>query len=209
MEQEINNAELKIYPKLTNWDKKCMAYHEAGHAVCSYYLPERPPLLCITIDPSNKAFGMIKTEDRPHHNDTEISLMSMIATLLAGRISEEYFLGCKTTSCIYDLEAVHQIATDMVLKFGMGETLGVCALVTANEKILSETQKDLICKDIQKIILTAEEKSKALIKIHQEITCKLAEKLLQVGTVTEKDIKQFFESENSKNTKTSILATTN
>lgn len=209
MKQEINSRKLKTYPELTNWDKKCMAYHEAGHAICSYYLPERPTLLCITIDPSNKAFGMIKTAERPHHNDTATSLMSMIATLLAGRISEEYFLGCKTTSCIYDLEAVQQIASDMVLKFGMGETLGVCTLTTANEKILSEVQKNLICKDIQKIILTAEEKSKILIKNYQVITRKLAEKLLQVGTMTEKDIKQFFESENSKNTKTSTLAPIN
>jgi ATP-dependent Zn protease len=91
----------------------------------------------------------------------------------------------------------------------MGETLGVCALTTANEKILSEAQKNLMCKDIQKIILTAEEKSKILIKNYQVITRNLAEKLLQVGTMTEKDIKQFFESENSKNTKTSTLAPTN
>ena len=79
-------------PVLTDWDRKFMAYHEAGHAVCSYYLPERGPLICITIDPSSEAFGMIRTESRPHHNETEISFRSMISTFLAGQISEEMFL---------------------------------------------------------------------------------------------------------------------
>ncbi len=111
-----------VAPVLTDWDRMFMAYHEAGHAVCSYYLPEREPLICVTIDPSSESFGMIRTESRPHHNETEISFYSMISTFLAGQISEEMFLNTKTTSCIYDLSSARQIATDMVMKFGMGET---------------------------------------------------------------------------------------
>ena len=67
--RKIKQPQAVVAPVLTDWDRKFMAYHEAGHAVCSYYLPEREPLVCVTIDPSNEAFGMIRTAPRPHHND--------------------------------------------------------------------------------------------------------------------------------------------
>ena len=109
----------------TEWDKRFMAYHEAGHAVASQYLPERPPLLRITISPSDEAFGMIRTAVRPHHNETRTSFSSTLAVLLAGRIAEEMFLHEVTTSCVHDLAAAKQLATDMVLEFGMGESAGM------------------------------------------------------------------------------------
>ena len=129
---------------LTEWDKQLMAYHEVGHAVCSYNLPEREELLCITIDPSNQAFGMIKTAERKHHNETEISSTSLIITLLAGRISEEMFLKSKSTSCIYDLEAAQKIATDMVLKFGMGKKTRLFAVNLEYNYLFSESLKKMI-----------------------------------------------------------------
>ena len=175
-------------PVLTDWDRKFMAYHEAGHAVCSYYLPERGPLICITIDPSSEAFGMIRTESRPHHNETEISFRSMISTFLAGQISEEMFLNCKTTSCIYDLSSARQIATDMVIKFGMGETLGLTALNSSEYPQISEVQKENICKDIQKILADAEKQAIEILKKHREKVEKTAGMLLHKGTVSKNEI---------------------
>ena len=160
--QQLNTT----IPILTDWDRKFMAYHEAGHAVCSYYLPERESLECITINPSCEAFGMIKTQSRPHHNETEVSFRSMISTLLAGRISEEMFLQCKTTSCIYDLISARQIATDMVIKFGMGSTLGIQALNYNEYPYISESMKENICEDIQKILTESETHAKEILHEH-------------------------------------------
>ena len=181
-----------IAPILTDWDKKCMAYHEAGHAVCSYYLPEREPLVCITIDPSNEAFGMIRTESRQHHNETEISLRSMISTFLAGRISEEMFLKYKTTSCIYDLTSARQIATDMVIKFGMGEASGLVALNPGEYAYISESMKESLGRDIQKILSNAENQARDILKEHQQEIEKIAKTLLLHGSLNKNDIINLF-----------------
>ena len=184
-----------VAPILTDWDRKFMAYHEAGHAVCSYYLPEREPLICITIDPSNEAFGMIRTESRPHHNETEISFCSMISTFLAGQISEKMFLNSKTTSCIYDLSSARQIATDMVIKFGMGETSGVAALNPNEYPHIAESMKESLCKDIQKILTDSEIQARDMLEEHQQEVVRIAEKLLRYKTLNRSDIMNLFSEE--------------
>ena len=181
-----------LIPTLTDWDRKCMAYHEAGHAICSYFSPERERLICITIDPSNEAFGMIKTHSRQHHNETEISLRSTIATFLAGKISEEIFFNNKTTSCIYDLISARQIATDMVIKFGMGETLGITALNFNECSQISELLKENICKDIQKILYDGEKEARKILVEHSDKVKKMSDILLNTGTLHEEQIMLFF-----------------
>ena len=185
--RKIKQPQAVVAPVLTDWDRQFMAYHEAGHAVCSYYLPEREPLVCVTIDPSNEAFGMIRTAPRPHHNETETSFNSMISTFLAGNLSEEMFLNTKTTSCIYDLISARQIATDMVIKFGMGETFGVTALNPCEYPHIDESVKENICKDIQTILFDAEKHARDILKEHKNQIEKIAEKLLIKGTLNKDD----------------------
>ena len=179
-------------PILTDWDREFMAYHEAGHAVCSHYLPEREPLICITIDPSSEAFGMIRTEPRSHHNETELSFCSMISTFLAGQISEEMFLNSKTTSCIYDLTSARQIATNMVIQFGMGESSGLTALNPNEYPYVSNSLKENICKDIQKILMDAEKQAREILKEHPQYVVKIAKMLLRYGTLNRCDIANLF-----------------
>ena len=190
--KKIRRSQTVTAPILTDWDRKFMAYHEAGHAVCSHYLPEREPLFCITIDPSNEAFGMIRTGVRPHHNETEISFRSMISTFLAGHLSEEMFLNCKTTSCIYDLSSARQIATDMVIKFGMGETAGITALNPHEYPYITESMKESLCKDIQKILSDAENQARDILKKYQQEVKKIAEMLLRYGSLNRSDIINLF-----------------
>ena len=193
MRKRKNDKQIKhVTPILTDWDRKFMAYHEAGHAVCSYYLPEREPLVCVTIDPSNEAFGMIRTAPRPHHNETETSFNSMISTFLAGNLSEEMFLNTKTTSCIYDLRSARQIATDMVTKFGMGETQGVTALNFDEYPQISDEMKENICRDIQKILVRAEKHAKEILEKHHAKVINLADLLLNNGTLNKSEISDFF-----------------
>ena len=193
MRKRKNDKQIKhVTPILTDWDRKFMAYHEAGHAVCSYYLPEREPLVCVTIDPSNEAFGMIRTAPRPHHNETETSFNSMISTFLAGNLSEEMFLNTKTTSCIYDLISARKIATDMVIKFGMGETFGVTALNPCEYPHIDESVKENICKDIQTILFDAEKHAKEILEKHHAKVINLADLLLNNGTLNKSEISDFF-----------------
>ena len=176
----------------TEWDRRFMACHEAGHAVASQYLPERPPLLRITINPTDAAFGMIRTAPRPHHNETRTSLASTLAVLLAGRIAEESFLHEITTSCIHDLAAAKQLATDMVLVFGMGESAGLTLPPTelaAGGDVLR--QRDA---DIQKLLADAVRSATGVLNSHADEVAALAERLLRDGTLDQPEIKRFFAS---------------
>ncbi len=182
---------------LTEWDKKCMAYHEAGHAVCSYFLPEREKLIYITINPSDNAFGMIKTMQRQDHNATKTSMMSDIAVFLAGRISEEMFLGIQTTSCIYDIFSANETAKDMAGKFGMGRQLQIMTGVSFadnNTLLFSEYFKKMLDEDIFEIIITANSIAKKIINEHKELVCLLANLLLEKKTLSDKEIDAFFQN---------------
>lgn len=193
MHKSASQREYMPPTDLTEWDLRSMAYHEAGHAVCSYYLPEREKLLKITINPSDESFGMIQTLQRPHHNETKTSLMSCISTFLAGGMAEEKFLGTKTTSCIHDLAAAQSIAIDMVIKFGMGPELGFCALKNTDYFSVSERHKEQIIQDVSKILNEASQNAQKVLCEHEYVTKSLAERLLKKKTLDSHEIMCFFE----------------
>ncbi len=180
---------------LTDWDKRCMAYHEAGHAVCSFFLPEREKLVHITIDPSDEAFGMIRTEMRPHHNETEVSLISTIATLLAGRIAEEVFLGIKTSSCIYDLASAREIAKNMVCRFGMGSRVGLMSIedeINSSFQTIGDKVKNDIDADIRDIVHKGQAIAEKTLVQNKKTVEKLATVLLEKKTMAQTEIESFF-----------------
>ena len=106
--------------------------------------------------------------------------------------TEEIFLNSKTTSCIYDLISARQIATDMVIKFGMGKTLGITALNPHEFPSFSESIKECICKDIQQILVIAEKQARKILKKQQQKVKKIAEMLLHQRTLNKIDIEIIF-----------------
>ena len=178
---------------LTEWDRLNMAYHEAGHAVCSYYLPEREPLVRITISPTDEAFGMIRTSPRPHHNETRVSFASTLAVMLAGRLAEEQFLHETTTSCVHDLAAARQLAADMVLTFGMG---GCCGLaLPPPEMNVGEALRSQCDADIQELLEEATRSARETLTAHAAEVDALAKLLLLQDTLEQPEINAFFESD--------------
>jgi len=177
--------------ELTAWDERSMAYHEAGHAVCSYFLPEREQLLRVTISPTDEAFGMVQVAPRPHHNETRVSLMSTLAVLTAGRLAEELFLNEVTTSGIHDLGAAGQLAADMVLKFGMGEKTKTALLPP--EMPLDDALLQMINSDIRRLLISADEKAHQVLTERSEVVEALVELLLREKTLGEKQLRTFFD----------------
>lgn len=182
---------------LTEWDLRCMAFHESGHAVCSYYLPEREELIKVTICPDEESFGMIKTATSSHHNATETSLSSMISTFLAGPLSEEIFLKVRTTSGIHDFANARSIAVDMVTKFGMGRQLGklVSSSIYDNSYCLfSEEFRRKTDEDVLAIIRDAEINARNFLVSRSHLVLNLAELLLERQTLEKEEIRAFFNS---------------
>lgn len=178
--------------ELTDWDRRFMAYHEAGHAVCSRYLPERPPLERITICPSDEAFGMVRTTPAADHNETRRALCSMLAVLLAGRLAEEMFLHETTTSGIHDLDSAGRLAADMVCKFGMGQDTGVA--IPPPEFPLNDELLGVVNTDIRRLVLDAEKEAEKVLSARRATVEALAELLLRRETLDAEEIDNFFDN---------------
>ena len=184
--------------KLTEWDMTLMAWHEAGHAVCAYYLPETEAIQTISIEPGSDAFGAMESEPRKKMNLTYVSCTNEISVALAGRLSEEMFQNEVTSSCIHDLDKVQAIGLRMVCEFGMGKRTGMitwmCHGSDSNGLMLfSEAQRNDIYADIKEILQEAEQTARGILKSHGKQVEKLATILLGKKTIQGEDLPRIFE----------------
>ncbi len=106
-------------------DKMTVAYHESGHAIVSFFLPNTDPVQKITIVPRGRAGGFVMSlpEDRALHSREFFE--DQIAMALGGRASEEHFFGRITTGASSDLQQATRLARAMVMEYGMSDKLGL------------------------------------------------------------------------------------
>jgi cell division protease FtsH len=108
-------------------EKLNTAYHEAGHAIVGYCVPDHDPVYKVTIIPRGRALGVtmyLPEEDK--YSVSKSALESNISTLFGGRLAEEMTLGADhvTTGASNDIERATEIARNMVTKWGLSEKLG-------------------------------------------------------------------------------------
>lgn len=110
---------------MTEDDKMTVAYHEAGHAIVSFFLPNTDPVQKITIVPRGRAGGYVMSlpEDRAVHSREFFN--DQIAMALGGRAAEEHFFGRVTTGASSDLQSATRLARAMVMEYGMSDRLGL------------------------------------------------------------------------------------
>ncbi len=113
---------------MSEQDRRVIAYHEGGHALVAYHLPEADSVNAVTILPRGQSLGVtqfIPEEDR--YNYSREFLMSRIAVGLGGRVAEELTFGAEhvTTGAENDLQVVTDLARRMVTRWGMSEQVGV------------------------------------------------------------------------------------
>ncbi len=109
----------------TEKEIKLTAYHEAGHAVCTYYCPHQDKVHQISIIPRGMAGGY--TMSLPEHDKSYVSMMEMreeIVTLLGGRVAEKLILDDISTGASNDLERATATARNMITRYGFSENLG-------------------------------------------------------------------------------------
>ena len=109
----------------TEKEIRLTAYHEAGHAVCTYYCPHQDKVHQISIIPRGMAGGY--TMSLPEHDKSYVSMMEMreeIVTLLGGRVAEKLILDDISTGASNDLERATATARNMVTRYGFSENLG-------------------------------------------------------------------------------------
>lgn len=122
--------------KVTERDKMITAYHEAGHAVASYFLPTQDPVHEISIIPRGMAGGYtmyLPKEDKSFVTRDE--LMEDIISLMGGRVAESLMLDDISTGASNDIQRATQIARKMITKYGFSENLGAVCLEPGDNEV--------------------------------------------------------------------------
>ena len=178
-------------------DKRLTAYHEAGHAVVSRYLPTQTNVKEVSIIPRGVAGGytMYKTnEDKYYISKTE--MQEKLIALLGGRAAERLVLDDISTGASNDIEVATQIARDMVTKYGMSDKLGPIDFQGKEPyemQMFGENIGDEIGEEVKTLIDTAYNDAITLLKEHRDKLDKIAEVLLQKEKINEQEFNQIFE----------------
>ncbi|MDV3167175.1 MAG: ATP-dependent zinc metalloprotease FtsH [Vigna little leaf phytoplasma] len=185
--------------KYSQKEKKLVAYHEAGHAVIGLTLPEAKKVQKITIIPRGNAGGY---NLMLHENETfflsKKQLLADIIVCLGGRAAEELFLDDISNGAYEDFRQATKIAQTMVTKFGMS-VLGLTQFGKDEEnfqKNFSDHKALEIDQAIQDIISNCYEQAKKIILENKETLVRISEYLLEVETLSKKDIEEIYQTGN-------------
>ena len=178
-------------------DKKLTAYHEAGHAVVSKYLPTQNDVKEVSIIPRGVAGGytMYKSdEDKYYISKTEMK--EKLIALLGGRAAEKLVLDDISTGASNDIEVATKIARDMVTKYGMSDSLGPIDFQGKEPyeiQMFGEDIGDKIGQEVKTLIDTAYKDAQSLLKEHRDKLDMIALALLEKEKINEEDFKKIFE----------------
>ena len=186
-------------------EKRLVAYHEAGHAVVSKFLPTQDPVHAISIIPRGMAGGY--TMYRPSEDKSFISKTEMeeqIISLLGGRVAEEIVIKDISTGASNDIERATAIAKSMITKYGMNERLGTVTYGSesqevflgrdlAQEKTYSEETAAIIDEEIKKMISKSYQRAKELLEQNMDKLDAVATVLIEKEKITEEEFNQVFD----------------
>ena len=175
-------------------EKKIIAYHEAGHAICGWYLEHAYPLLKVTIVPrGTAALGYAQYTPKEQYLYNTDQLMDQICMTLGGRASESIFFNKISTGAQNDLQQITKTAYAMVTIYGMNEKVGNISFYDPQQdnaftKPYSEETSRLIDEEVRKLIDQAYERTKELLTQKKSDVEKLAEALLEKEVLFQSDV---------------------
>ncbi|MEE4165081.1 MAG: ATP-dependent zinc metalloprotease FtsH [Desulfocapsaceae bacterium] len=187
---------------ITEKEKEVTAYHEAGHALVAYLLPDADPIHKVTIIPRGRALGLtmqLPMDEKYTHSKGY--LKSSLCILFGGRIAEKLIFNEITTGAGNDLERATALARKMVCEWGMSDELGPLTYGKKEEQIFlgreiaqhrdfSEETARQIDVAVKDIILEASDKVKTMLEDHTDVLKRMADDLLEKETIVLEDIEQ-------------------
>ena len=142
--KEVEEATIKVVVGtekksrvMSDREKRLTAYHEAGHAIATFYCPTQDPVHQISIIPRGMAGGFtmsLPSEDKSYRSRTE--MLEEIVVLLGGRVAEALIIGDISTGASNDIERATQLVVSMITKYGMSEKLGPINYSSENDTFL-------------------------------------------------------------------------
>jgi len=186
---------------VTESDKRCTAYHEAGHAVLACLCKHCDPVHEVSIIPRGRAAGYTMT--RPETDDNDVSynkLVDNICMSLGGRVAEELVIQDVTTGASADLQHVSEIARRMVTQWGMSEKLGLVAYDSDQPVFMgmeygnqsrggySQETAAAIDEEIRRLITEAHKRATKLLKENRSILDNMSRVLVEKETIYTEEV---------------------
>jgi len=175
---------------ITDHEKKVVAYHEAGHALCSELLESVEKVHRISIIPRGKALGYtlnLPEEDR--YLKTKEELLDYMVVLLGGRVTEHLIFGEITTGAADDLRKVHDISHSMVTQYGMGTEL-MSKQVPTDDYSMSDYTRRQVDEEQQYLTDLAHRRALKIVSDNRPLLDSLAHTLLENEVLEREDIER-------------------
>lgn len=189
-------------------EKKLTAYHEAGHAIIGWVVPEHDPVYKVSIIPRGRALGVtmyLPEEDR--YSYSKRRLESQLSSLYGGRIAEEMIFGADavTTGASNDIERATSLARNMVMKWGMSDKLGPQLYEEednsnpflgggmARTKALSPETGKLIDDEIHALIDRNYKRAEQILRDNFDKLHIMGEALMKFETIDDEQVRQIME----------------
>ncbi|KAH8120225.1 ATP-dependent metallopeptidase Hfl [Phellopilus nigrolimitatus] len=182
---------------LSKEEKKTVAYHEAGHAVCGWFLEHADPLLKVSIIPRGiGALGYAQYLPPDRYLLSTPQMLDRICMTLGGRVSEEIFFGAEniTTGAQDDLQKITRMAFEACANYGMNTVIGPVSYGGSEsrkeswQKPFSEKTGEMLDAEVRKMIMNAYERTRELLTKHREDVEKVAKLLLNKEIITREDM---------------------
>jgi len=175
-------------------EKEVIAYHEAGHAICGWFLEHAYPLLKVTIVPRGMAaLGYAQYTPKEQYLYTIEQLTDQMCMTLGGRAAEQIFFGKISTGASNDLQQITKMAYSMVTTYGMNEKIGNVSFYDPSQentfqKPFSEETGKIIDEEVRKMIDAAYHRTLDLLTLRKAEVEKLAKELLDKEVLHKSDV---------------------
>ncbi len=177
-------------------EKRIVAYHEAGHAVCGWFLEHADPLVKVTIVPRGvAALGYAQYLPKEQYLYTVEQLNDTMCMTLGGRAAEEIIFGKISTGAQSDLQHITKLSYSMVTVYGMNAKVGNVSFYDPNNeygftKPYSDHTAELIDEEVRQIIAKSYERTKQLLTEHKTALETIAQELLSKEVLFQADLER-------------------
>ena len=179
-------------------EKRTIAFHEAGHATVSWFLPNANPLLKVTIIPRGKALGAAWYVPEERQIMTKEQMMDEMASLIGGSVAEEIINNKISSGALNDLERLTKMAYAMVAYYGMSDKVGNVSWYNFQEdgyqlsKPFSEKTAEMVDQETKVLIDKAHQMAKDVLESHMDGFKELASLLLEKEVIFAEDLERIY-----------------
>ena len=184
---------------MTEDEKRTTAYHEAGHAVVSWLLPNANPVFKVTIVPRGQSLGATWYLPDERYVTTKEQMIDEMCATIGGRVADEIHTGQPCTGALSDLEKLTKLAYAMVTYYGMSENVGNISFYDSTgsraydmTKPYSEKTAELIDKEVKELVDMIHERTRKILTENFEGFSQLAELLLEIEVIFAEDLERIF-----------------